>query len=307
MLMNIFLLLLGFILLMRGADVFIDGSVALSRRLHIPEIVIGLTVVAMGTSAPEAAVSILGNLHGASGISVGNIIGSNIANILLILGVAACISTLKLTCNTVRYEIPLVVIITAVLGFVGFRYGEINRVVAAALLLVFVAFLAYLFITSQTDTGDKAHERKSGFHTIVMTIAGLIALIWGGNIIIESAAQIAKYFGVPERIIGLTVVAFGTSLPELSTCISAAIKKKPDLVVGNIIGSNIFNILFVLGIAGMVSTIPFDYDFVSDAVIATVVAMLLWLVSLRNGVLGRCVGVLFVLLYVIYIVHTVVV
>ncbi len=307
MLGNIFLLVLGFVLLMRGADVFVDGAVAVSRRLHIPEIVIGLTVVAMGTSAPEAAVSILGNLHGASGISIGNIIGSNIANILLILGVAACISTLKLTRNTVRYEIPFVIFITALLGFVGSRYGEISHAFAEMLLVLFVAFLSYLFMTSQSDTSDKVIERKSGFHIIVMIVAGLIALIWGSDMIINSATAIAKYFGVPGRVIGLTIVAFGTSLPELSTCVVAAIKKKSDLVVGNIIGSNIFNILFVLGLAGIISAIPFDYNFIGDAVIATGVACVLWFVSfVTNKKLGRYAGILFVSLYAVYIIHTVV-
>lgn len=306
MLLNIFLLVLGFVLLMRGADVFVDGAAAISRRLHVPEIVIGLTVVAMGTSAPEAAVSILGNLHGASGISVGNIIGSNIANILLILGVAACISTLKLACNTVRYEIPFVIFITALLGFIGFRYGEIGRVGATVLLVLFVAFLAYSFMVSKSEEPDEVIENKSGFHILVMLVAGLVALIWGSDMIINSATGIARYLGVPGRIIGLTVVAFGTSLPELSTCISAAIKKKSDLVVGNIVGSNIFNILFVLGVAGVVGTIPFDYDFVGDAVIATSVAVILWLVSLHSKKLGRYSGVLFVLLYAIYIIHTIV-
>ena len=306
MFFNLFLLVLGFVLLTRGADVFVDGAVALSRRLHIPEIVIGLTVVAMGTSAPEAAVSILGNLHGASGVSVGNIIGSNIANVLLILGVAACISSLKLVRNTVRYEIPFVILITALLGFIGFRYGEISRVSAAVLLGLFVSFLAYLFMTSDSNTADEVDEHKSGFHIFVIIVAGLIALVWGSNMIIDSATVIAKYLGVPGRIIGLTVVAFGTSLPELSTCVAAAIKKKSDLVVGNIVGSNIFNILFVLGIAGMVGTIPFDYDFIGDAVIATLVALLLWLVSLRNRTMGRYTGILFVILYIAYIIHTII-
>lgn len=305
MLLNIFLLVLGFVLLTRGADVFVDGAAAISRRLHIPEIVIGLTVVAMGTSAPEAAVSILGNLHGAAGISVGNIIGSNIANILLILGVAACVSTLKLTRNTVRYEIPFVILITALLGFMGFQYGEIGRVSAAVLLALFVLFLAYSFVVSKSDVSDEVAESKSGFHIFVMIVAGLVALIFGSDMIINSATEIARYLGVPGRIIGLTIVAFGTSLPELSTCIVAAIKKKSDLVVGNIIGSNIFNILFVLGVAGMVGTIPFDYNFISDAIIATLVACVLWIVSVRNHKIGRWSGILFVVLYVVYIAHLV--
>lgn len=302
MLISALLLILGFVLLMRGADVFVDGASAMSRRLHIPEIIIGLTVVAMGTSAPEAAVSILGALNGAGDISVGNVIGSNIANILLVLGVAACISSLKMARNTMRYEIPFVIFITCVLGFIGFHYGEINRVGAGLLLFLFTVFLGYLFATTNTNDIDECHDEKmSGIHILVIIIAGLVALVVGSNMIIDSASAIAGYLGVPERIVGLTIVAFGTSLPELSTCISAAIKKKSDLVVGNIIGSNIFNILFVLGLAGTVGTLPFNHGFISDTVIAAFVALLLWLVSLRNHMLARWAGALFVVLYAIYI------
>ena len=306
MLLNIFLFILGFVLLTRGADVFVDGAVAISRRMHIPEIVIGLTVVAMGTSAPEAAVSILGNLHGASGISIGNIIGSNIANILLILGVAACISTLKLARNTVRYEIPFVAFITCVLGLLGAHYGQINYIGAAILLGLFAAFFVYLFKTTESDNGPAHDERVSGFHIVIIIAAGLAALVWGGSMIIDSATTIAQYVGVPQRIIGLTIVAFGTSLPELATCVSAAIKRKSDLVVGNIIGSNIFNILFVLGIAGLVGPIPFDSKFIGDTMIAIAVAVLLWLLSLRNNKLGRFAGILFVALYAVYIAYLVI-
>jgi len=306
MLLNIFLFILGFVLLTRGADVFVDGAAAISRRMHIPEIVIGLTVVAMGTSAPEAAVSILGNLHGASGISIGNIIGSNIANILLILGVAACISTLKLARNTVRYEIPFVAFITCVLGLLGAHYGQINYIGAAILLGLFATFFVYLFKTTESDNEPAHDERLSGFHIVVMIVAGLAALVWGSSLIIDSATAIAQYVGVPQRIIGLTIVAFGTSLPELSTCVSAAIKKKSDLVVGNIIGSNIFNILFVLGIAGLVGPIPFDSKFIGDTMIAIAVAVLLWVLSLRNNKLGRFAGILFVALYAAYIAYLVI-
>ncbi len=307
MMVNIFFLILGFVLLTRGADVFVDGAAAISRRLHIPEIIIGLTVVAMGTSAPEAAISIQGALRDASGISIGNIIGSNIANILLILGVAACISTLRVGRNTLRYEMPFMVFITCVLGIVGANFGEINRVGAAILFGLFIVFLGYLFATTTPDASDGQIEKISGVHIVVMIVAGLAALVIGSNMIIESATEIALCLGVSERTVGLSIVAFGTSLPELSTCVSAAIKKKSDLVIGNIIGSNIFNILFVLGIAGMVETIPFDSRFVGDTMFAILMAIMLWVASMgKKHELGRFTGVLFVVLYVIYIVYIIV-
>ena len=306
MLLALFVLVVGFVLLMRGADVLVDGAVALSRRVHIPEIIIGLTVVAMGTSAPEAAVSIIGVLSGANGISIGNIIGSNIANILLILGVSACIYPIVAARNTVRYEIPFVILITCVLGWLGATYGEINRGGATILIALFVLFLGYLFATSGTeDLPDKSPETISGVHIFVMLVAGLGALVFGSNMIIKSASTIAAFFGMSQRAIGLTIVALGTSLPELSTCISAAIKKKSDLVFGNIIGSNIFNILFVLGISGIVGTINFEPKFVMDTIIAIAVALLLWLITLRNYKLSRWAGVLFVILYGVYVVSVV--
>jgi len=302
MLLALFVLIVGFVLLMRGADVLVDGAVALSRRVHIPEIIIGLTVVAMGTSAPEAAVSIIGVLSGANGISIGNIIGSNIANILLILGVSACIYPIVAARNTVRFEIPFVVFITCVLGWLGVTYGEINRGGATVLIALFIVFLGYLFATSKTtDLQEMSPENISGIHICVMIGAGLAALVFGSNMIIKSASVIATAVGMSQRAIGLTIVALGTSLPELSTCISAAIKKKSDLVFGNIIGSNIFNILFVLGISGIVGTMDFEPKFITDTIVATGVAVLLWLITLRNYKLIRWAGVLFVLLYVVYI------
>ena len=306
MLLALFVLVVGFVLLMRGADVLVDGAVALSRRVHVPEIIIGLTIVAMGTSAPEAAVSIIGVLSGANGISIGNIIGSNIVNILLILGVSACIYPIVAARNTVRYEIPFVILITCVLGWLGATYGEINRAGATILIILFILFLGYLFATSGTeDLSDKSPENISGVHIFVMLVAGLVALVMGSNMIIKSASTLAAFFGMSQRAIGLSIVALGTSLPELSTCVSAAIKKKSDLVFGNIIGSNIFNILFVLGISGIVGTINFEPKFVMDTIIAIAVALLLWLITLRNYKLPRWAGVLFVILYGIYIAYVV--
>lgn len=308
MLLNIVLLILGFVLLVRGADVFVDGSVAIARRWHVPEIVIGLTIVAMGTSAPEAAVSIASAFRGANGVAIGNIFGSNIANILLILGVTATISTLTVGRNTTRYEIPFVGFITLLLMWLGWRFGMITHVGAGVLFWLFVVFLGYLFAVSGDNASDEmpADKQMSVLKIIAFIVGGIIALVIGSNLTVNSAVEIAHALNVSDRIIGLTIVAVGTSLPELVTCVVAATKGQSDIAIGNIVGSNIFNILFVLGIAGLIHTIPFDSAFLIDGAVAMLAVVLLFMATARSGKLTRSAGILFVILYVLYIVYTIV-
>ena len=308
MFLNVLLLVFGFVFLVRGADVFVDGSVAIARRWHIPEIVIGLTIVAMGTSAPEAAVSIASAFHGANGVAIGNIFGSNIANILLILGVTATISTLIVARNTTHYEIPFVGFITLLLMWLGWRYGVISHVGAAVLFGLFLLFLGYLFVVSKDAVGDDLPPEKhmSWAKIILFIVGGIIALVLGSNMTVNSAVAIAHALNVSDRIIGLTIVAVGTSLPELVTCVVAATKGQSDIAIGNIVGSNIFNILFVLGIAGLIHTIPFDSAFLIDGAVATISVVLLFAATARSGKLTRSVGVVFVLLYALYIAYTIV-
>ena len=307
MLINILLLVIGFVLLVRGADAFVDGSVAVARRWHIPEIVIGLTIVAMGTSAPEAAVSITSAFHGANGVAIGNVLGSNIANIFLILGVTAIISVLSVGKNTVRYEIPFVGFITLVLMWMGARYGMVSHWGAAILCALFVTFWVYLFFISNGTPNDDmpAVKQMSVAKMLLYIIGGIIALVLGGNLTVDSAVKIATAVGVSDRIIGLTIVAIGTSLPELVTCVIAAAKGQSDIAIGNIVGSNIFNILFVLGVAGLIHSIPFDSAFLVDGGIAMLAVILLFAATARSGKLTRIWGVIFVLLYAIYIGHLV--
>ena len=307
MLLNIILLVLGFVLLTRGADVFVDGSVAVARRWHIPEIIIGLTVVAMGTSAPEAAVSITSAFHGANGVAIGNVLGSNIANIFLVLGITATISALVVGKNTTQYEIPFVGAITLILMWLGWRYGAISHWGAALLCGLFILFLVYLFVMSRDTTGDDMPPEKhmSIVKMLLFIIGGIVALVFGSNLTVNSAVEIAHALNVSDRIIGLTIVAVGTSLPELVTCVVAAFKGQSDIAIGNIVGSNIFNILFVLGIAGLIHTIPFDAAFLTDGAIAMLAVVLLFVATARTGRLGRSMGILFVVLYVLYIVYTI--
>ena len=286
MLWNLILLLIGFGLLTYGADMFIDGSAALARRFHIPEIVIGLTIVAFGTSLSEASVSIASVLHGANSVAVGNILGSNIANIFLVLGLTATISALTIRKNTIKYEMPFVCFITVLLMYIGAFYGVISRFSAGILLALFVAFLAYLRISGTKDVeSDIDTKQISGLKIALFLIFGLCAVIYGSNLIVDSSVSIARIINISERIIGLTIIAFGTSLPELVTCIVAVLKKRSDLAVGNIIGSNIVNILFVLGITGLIKPINFEPTFLIDAAIAAVAAVMLWMFSLPKHTL----------------------
>lgn len=262
-----------------------------------------IEVVACGTSAPEAAVSISSVIQGASGVGVGNILGSNIANILLILGVSALISNLSVQRNTILYEIPFVVFISVLLMFMGWQYGMVSRAGALILCGLFACFLGYLFVIAkqQTQRQDKP-EKTSAIKIGAYIVFGIAALVVGAKLTVNSAVDIARALNVSERVIGLTIIAFGTSLPELVTCIVASIKKRSDIAIGNIIGSNIFNILFVLGVTGLIKPIPFDGAFLVDAVWGIVATVLLWLFVFRDGKLTRINGLLFLGLYAVYIV-----
>lgn len=307
MLLNIILLILGFILLIKGADYFVDGASALAERLHIPAIIIGLTVVAMGTSAPEAAVSISSAMAGSNAIAIGNVIGSNIANIFLILGITALITTLTVQKNTVHYEMLFMIFITVLLCWFGWQYGIISRFNAGVLLALFMMFLAYLFIVSRGNTDTNTQTKTIGIIKITCFILfGLIALIFGSKITVLSAIDIAQYIGISERVIGLTIIALGTSLPELVTSIIAATKGESDIAIGNIVGSNIFNILFVLGITGLILPIPFNHAFLFDGIFAILAAVLLVLFTSKNKKLGKIAGISFIVLYIVYITRLIV-
>lgn len=302
MLINILLLVIGFVLLIKGADYFVDGASALAERLKIPAIIIGLTVVAMGTSAPEAAVSISSALAGSNAIAIGNVLGSNIANIFLILGVTAIITTLTVQKNTVHFEIPFMIFITLLLCGIGWGHSMISRMDAGLLLGLFVLFLGYLFVIARgnTDT-DTRIKQISKTKIALFIIFGMAALIFGSKIAVLSAVDIAQYIGISERVIGLTIVAFGTSLPELVTSIIAASKGESDIAIGNIVGSNIFNILFVLGITGLILPIPFNAEFLFDGAFAILAAVLLLIFTYRHRKLGKIAGIIFIVIYAVYL------
>lgn len=304
MFVSILLLIIGFVLLSKGADLLVDGASAIARKFNIPEIIIGLTIVACGTSAPEAAVSISSVIQGATGVGIGNILGSNIANILLILGVSAVISDLYVQKNTVLYEIPFLGFISLLLMFMGWRYGMVSRGGAVILCLLFLAFMSYLYIISKKQKPENPPvENMPKIKMICFVMFGIAALVIGAKMTVDSATDIARALHVSERVIGLTVIAFGTSLPELVTCIAAALKKHSDIVIGNIIGSNLFNVLFVLGITGLIRPIPFEPAFLMDAALGIIATVLLLMFVFYNKKLTRTKGALFLALYGAYLVY----
>ena len=301
MIASLVLLVIGFVLLVRGADAFVDAAAGVARRFNIPAIVIGTTLVAIGTSAPEAAISITAALKGSDGVSIGNVIGSNITNILLILGVTALIGATPIHKNTKKYELPFVGIITLLLCAFGIWAGAVSRLAAFIFLALFIGFISYTVVMAKKSNEEAPEIKMSSLPmTIIMIIVGIAAIVLGSNLTVDSAMDIATRLGVSDRVIGLTLVALGTSLPELAVCVAAALKHEYDMAVGNIVGSNIFNILFVLGTAAAIHPLPFDSAFIFDGAIAMLAVVMLMLFTTRDSRLGRVAGIIFVLTYAAY-------
>lgn len=304
-LFNAGLLILGFILLIKGADFFVDGASRIADKFGIPQIVIGLTIVAFGTSAPEAAISINSGIKGSTGIAIGNVVGSNIMNILLILGITSCITVLHVKKSTVNIEIPFVILVTAVMVVIGGVKGELDFMSGLILWTFFIIFLVYLVIVAKKGESSEEEKKIDGKNSsllklIIITITGMAGIIIGSNFTVDGATEIARIFGMEERLIGLTIVAFGTSLPELITSVTAGLKGNADIAIGNIVGSNIFNILFVLGTTCLIKTVPYDSKFIIDGIIAICTAALLFLSVFRKKQLGRGAGITMLICYAGY-------
>lgn len=299
---NVVLLLVGFVLLLKGADYFVDGAVGIAERFHIPQIVIGLTIVAFGTSAPEAAISIVAGMKGSADLSVGNILGSNVMNILLILGLTACIRPLKVQKNTVRYEMPFLIGVSVLLAVMGYIEQELTLSSGLILWGVFLCFFGYLIAQAKRgkDEEEESGEQKSVWLILLMTAGGLAAIVIGSQLTVDNASAIAKALGMSERLIGLTIVAFGTSLPELITSVTAARKGSADIAIGNIIGSNIFNILFVLGTTSLITVVPYQRAFLLDGIIGIAAAAFLLITTVKGKTLRRWAGVVMLIAYAGY-------
>ena len=306
------LLVVGFLLLIKGADYFVEGASKIADKFHIPQIVIGLTIVAFGTSAPEAAVGIAAGLHGNADIALGNVIGSNVMNILLLLGVACVITSVitpvAIQLTTMKYEVPFVIFISAIVGVLGYFGGSIGFVDGLILWVLFILFFVYLIKLSKSgkavmDDVPESDANESLMKLIIMTVLGMAAIVIGSQVTVDSASALAKIFGMSERLIGLTIVAFGTSLPELITSVTAALKGITDIAIGNIVGSNIFNILFVLGTTALIVPLNYSADFIFDNVLCVVSAVLLLVCVIRNKKLTRIGGSILLLVYAGYLVR----
>ena len=340
------ILIVGFSLLVKGADLFVDGASGIAKKFGISELIIGLTIVAMGTSAPEAAVSIAAAAKGSAGISIGNVIGSNIMNIFIILGVVAAIVPLKIERSTVRYEMPFTILVTAAFVLMG-KDGLITRLDGAILWAGLLLYIAYLLrqakqkpaatpsqaetavqITAASASSEAVPETATavpdtaGANTvsataaetaaavpadspsiwklIALTIAGLAVILVSSDYAVDAAVALAKIFNISDRVIGLTIVALGTSLPELVTSVTAALRGNADLAVGNVVGSCIFNLLFVLGTSALILPIPCAPNFLSDAYVAVGATVLLLLFGFTQMKIARWEGVLLVACYAAY-------
>ena len=300
---NIAILILGFFFLVKGSDYFVDGAAKLASRIGIPELIIGLTIVAMGTSAPEAAVSITAAFKGSAEITIGNIIGSNIFNILVILGIACIMVPIAVEKTTVKYEIPYMVICTVLLILLGID-GEINIIDGIILWAGFILYLAYLFLNATKNKKECSSQSVSDlWKQIIFIIGGIIAIVAGSKFAVYGATELARFLGISERVIGLTIVAVGTSLPELFTSVTAARKGNADIAIGNIVGSNIFNILFVIGTTALIVNVPFDAKFIIDGVIAVAAAIVLFLGVIRKRKLCRGSGIIMLICYAVYLLY----
>lgn len=307
LLLQFVLLAVGFLMLVKGADVFVDGAAGIADKFGIPQLVIGLTIVAMGTSAPEAAVSITAALKGNADITIGNIVGSNILNILIILGITSVIVAVSVQKSTVRYEIPFMLVITVMLAIFGYTSGHITFWEGIIFWIAFTIYLAYLFIMAMNNKEEVEETKKRPVWMLLLfVVIGIVLVVWGSDVTVDAATRIARAAGLSQRFIGLTIVALGTSLPELVTSVSAARKGKADIAIGNIVGSNIFNILFVVGTTALITPVVFKPEFMIDTMISLAAGILLWLCVFRDRKLGRAGGIIMLLGYVAYFVYLVV-
>lgn len=306
-------LIIGFIILIKGADLLVEGASSIAARFKISNLVIGLTIVAFGTSAPELFVNIISSIKGDTGIAVGNVLGSNIANILLVLGVCSIIRPLTVGKGTVWKEIPFCLLAALVLFVLAndqiidkLKFSALTRIDGLCLLAFFVIFMSYAFsISKKDDVPEDVRSVKSGSlpRAVLYMVAGLVGLSLGGKWIVSSAIQIAQNFGISQTVIGLTVVAIGTTLPELATSIVSIRKGNIELAVGNVVGSNIFNIFLVLGISAVIRPLPFQISNNIDMGMVILSSSLLFLsmFTLRKRILDRWEGIVFLSLYVGYI------
>lgn len=317
MVLAFILLIVGFVLLVKGADIFVDGSSGIAKFLKIPSIVIGLTIVAFGTSAPEAAVSIIAGINGSNDIAVGNVIGSNMFNLLGVLGISALISPVRVDGQIIKKEFPFMLAATAVFALAAFDTvlgsGDSNMISRseAFILLVLMGIFLYSVITfalrsrkenesSENDPESDPKKPKSLLKCIVFTVLGLAGIVFGGQLVVDNASKIAQQFGMSETLVGLTIVAVGTSLPELVTSIVAARKGESDIAIGNVVGSNVFNILFVLAASAAITPMNINSQGLTDLLILLGISILAYVFCITNKKINRIEGGVLTAMYAGY-------
>ncbi|MCX2739987.1 calcium/sodium antiporter [Pontibacter anaerobius] len=313
------LFIIGFVILIKGADILVDGASSIARRYGLPDMVVGLTIVSFGTSLPELIVNVMASLQGQPELAIGNVFGSNVANLLLILGVTALICPLPLKRTTILTEIPFSLIATLLVGFLAnatllnSRYElYISRLDGGILLAFFAMFMVYIYNVAKTNKDAVIPDEESTImpvgKSVLLMLLGTLGLFLGGKWVVEGAVHIAQKFGLSESFIGLTVVAFGTSLPELVTSAMAAYRRNIDIAVGNVVGSNIFNLLWILGLSAIITPLPFNEMNNADIIMMILASAMLILampIGKRNAI-DRLNGTIFLLTYFAYISYLVV-
>ncbi|MBQ9160061.1 MAG: calcium/sodium antiporter [Methanobrevibacter sp.] len=299
---QVVLLLVGFVFLIKGSDLFVDGASSIASLLKIPTIIVGLTIVAFGTSAPEAAVSITSSLAGNNAMAVSNVIGSNMFNLLMVIGICALLGDLLMEKSTLNKDLPFLVGVTLLVAAFIFVGWDITNIEGIILLIILIAYVAYLIHTARkSDDANKVEKAKLSLpKSIIYIIVGLVGIVLGGDLVVNSASDIAIAIGMSETLVGLTIVAIGTSLPELVTSITALKKGENQLVIGNVIGSNIFNILFVLGASSAISAIPLNSSMLTDIIMMIAVTILCFIFGKTQDKFDKKEGAILVACFILY-------
>ncbi|MDD6305681.1 MAG: calcium/sodium antiporter [Clostridiales bacterium] len=310
MIWSLVILVIGFVLLIKGADFFVEGSSSVAKRLRVPSIIIGLTIVAMGTSLPECAVSVTAALANNNALAVSNVVGSNIFNLMVVCGACALFAPLAVQKDTLKKEFPFSIIcaiIMLVFGYLGMTIGRLDGVI---MLLLFACFLGWMIKSALNARSNAVEEEEIAilpvWRCIVYIVGGAIAIKFGGDFVVDGASTIASKLGLSQNLIGLTVVALGTSLPELVTSIVAARKNEVDMALGNVIGSNIFNILLVIGVAAAISPIAFIMENVFDIILLIAMSALVWIFAWTKQKIGRKEGIAMLVIYAAYLAYIIV-
>ena len=310
------ILVIGFVLLIKGADFFVEGSSSVAKKFNVPSLIIGMTIVAMGTSLPELAVSVTASMVGNNTLAVSNVAGSNIFNLMVVCGACALFTPLTIEKNTLLKEFPFSIIcagLLVVLGFLGMSLGRVDGII---FLVIFIVYLLWMIRSAKQarNAGDRLEEEEEEFieeeikilpmwKCLLFIVGGMIAIKFGGDFVVDGASAIAAGFGLSQTLIGLTIVALGTSLPELVTSIVAARKDEVDMALGNVIGSNIFNILLILGVAAAISPITFLTENIIDIVILIVMSLVVWIFAWTSKEINRKEGIMMLLMYAVYMVY----